>query len=344
MFRLDEGLKVYLHREPVDFRLSINGLAVLVEQALGLDPFASCAYVFSNRRRNRVKILGWERNGFWLLMKRLEEDKFIWPSAEVVPTLTVEQLHWLLDGIDIGVVQRHPHLRYGWRIPFLASILLLAVSVWIRLSLRESPTFQKMKAEGRTSKAPLSEAFGQWGNLKLVLIALFGLVMGQSVIWYTGQFYALFFLLGPLKVDGTTASILVAIALAIGTPFFIFFGALSDKIGRKPIIMAGFLLAVLTIFPLFKALTAAANPDLAAAQAASRVTVTADPADCSVQFNMTGISKFTKSCDIAKQLLSANSVSYDTVASTGVAKITVGDQIIESYSPASVWPEDLKGR
>lgn len=113
MFRLDEGLKVYLHREPVDFRLNINGLAILVEQALGLDPFAACVYVFSNRRRDRIKILGWQRNGFWLLMKRLEKDRFIWPSAQAVPALTVEQLHWLLEGIDIALVRRHPHLRYG---------------------------------------------------------------------------------------------------------------------------------------------------------------------------------------------------------------------------------------
>lgn len=112
MFRLDEGLKVYLHGEPIDFRLNINGLSVLVEQALGLDPFCACVYVFSNRRRNRVKILGWERNGFWLLLKRLEKDRFIWPSKAAVPTLTVEQLHWLLEGIDIGVVQRHPRREY----------------------------------------------------------------------------------------------------------------------------------------------------------------------------------------------------------------------------------------
>ncbi len=112
MFRLDEGLKVYLHREAIDFRLNINGLALLVEKALGLDPFAACVYVFSNRRRNRVKILGWDRNGFWLLLKRLEQDRFVWPLEAAVPALTVEQLHWLLEGIDIGVVQRHPQRLY----------------------------------------------------------------------------------------------------------------------------------------------------------------------------------------------------------------------------------------
>jgi len=200
---------------------------------------------------------------------------------------------------------------WGWRIPFLVSILLLAVSVWIRLSLSESPAFQKMKAEGKTSKAPLSESFGQWKNLKIVLLALFGLTAGQAVVWYTGQFYALFFLTQQLKVDAVTANLMIAAALVIGTPFFVVFGSLSDKIGRKPIIMAGCLLAILTYFPVFKALTEAANPDLAAAQAKNKVVVVADPAECSFQFNPTGTVKFTSSCDIAKQVLAAGSVSYE---------------------------------
>ncbi len=135
---------------------------------------------------------------------------------------------------------------WGWRIPFVVSLAQLGVSVWIRLSMSESPAFQKMKAEGKTSKAPLSESFGQWGNLKIVLLALFGLVAGQAVVWYTGQFYALFFLTQALKVDGATANIMVAISLLIGTPFFVIFGTLSDKIGRKPIILAGCLIAALT--------------------------------------------------------------------------------------------------
>ena len=168
---------------------------------------------------------------------------------------------------------------WGWRIPFLVSIALLAISVWIRLSLSESPAFQKMKAEGKTSKAPLSESFGQWKNLKIVILALVGLTAGQAVVWYSGQFYALFFLTQQLKVDATTANLMIAAALLIGTPFFVVFGTLSDKIGRKPIIMAGCLLAVVTYFPVFKMLTEAANPDLAKAQATAGVTVTADPAD-----------------------------------------------------------------
>src|SRR5258705_6453841 len=148
----------------------------------------------------------------------------------------------------------------GWRIPFLVSILLLAISVWIRLSLNESPAFKKMKEEGKTSKAPLTESFARWKNLKIVILALVGLTMGQAVVWYTGQFYALFFLTGALKVDGATANILIAASLVLGTPFFIVFGALSDKIGRKPIIMAGCRVAALPYFPLVKALTETANP------------------------------------------------------------------------------------
>jgi len=199
---------------------------------------------------------------------------------------------------------------WGWRVPFLGSIFLLAISVYIRLSMNESPAFVKMKAEGKTSKAPLSESFGQWKNLKIVILALFGIVAGQAVVWYSGQFYALFFLTQSLKVDGVSANLLVAVSLIIATPFFIIFGKLSDKIGRKPIIMAGLLLAVLTYFPVFTALTKAANPALYAAQSKSKVVVTADPSLCSFQFNPTGTVKFTSACDIAKQVLAANSVSY----------------------------------
>jgi len=172
---------------------------------------------------------------------------------------------------------------WGWRVPFILSILLLAISVWIRLSMNESPAFQKMKSEGKTSKAPLSESFGQWKNLKIVMLALFGLVAGQGVVWYSGQFYALFFLTSVLKVDSSAANIMVAVSLLLGTPFFVIFGTLSDKIGRKPIIMAGLLLAILTYFPLFKALTEAANPDLAKAQASAQISLTVDMSTCSFQ-------------------------------------------------------------
>lgn len=218
---------------------------------------------------------------------------------------------------------------WGWRIPFLVSIFLLAISVWIRLSMNESPAFKKMKEEGKTSKAPLTESFGQWKNLKIVILALVGLTAGQAVVWYTGQFYALFFLTQALKVDPATANIMIAISLLIGTPFFIVFGALSDKIGRKPIIMAGCLLAALTYFPLFGALTKAANPDLAAAQAKTQVVVTADPNDCSFQGSPIAREiDFRSSCDIAKRYLAQSSVSYENKAGTGPATITVGDKVM----------------
>ncbi len=228
---------------------------------------------------------------------------------------------------------------WGWRVPFIVSILLLAVSVYIRLSMNESPAFAKMKAEGKTSKAPLSESFGEWKNLKIVILALVGLTAGQAVVWYSGQFYALFFLTQSLKVDGPTANIMIAFALIIGTPFFIVFGTLSDKIGRKPIILAGCFLAAVTYFPVFTALTKAANPDLAAAQAAAKVTVTADPAECTFQFNPTGTKKFTSSCDIAKQKLANASVSYDNIVAPAgqPAVIKVGETEVTTV----VTPEDI---
>jgi MFS family permease len=224
---------------------------------------------------------------------------------------------------------------WGWRVPFLVSILLLGISVWIRLSMNESPAFQKMKSEGKTSKAPLSESFGEWKNLKIVLLALFGLVAGQGVVWYSGQFYSLFFMTSVLKVDSATANILVALSLIIATPFFVVFGTLSDKIGRKPIIMAGLLLACLTYFPLFKALTAAANPDLAKAQASAQISVTVDPATCSFQGSPIAREvDFTSSCDIAKRALAQNSASYETVAGPAgtVATIKVGEKVVNSLN------------
>ncbi len=229
--------------------------------------------------------------------------------------------------------------EWGWRLPFLVSIFLLAISLWVRLQLEESPVFRRMKEEGTTSKAPLTEAFARWGNAKLVLIALFGAVAGQAVVWYTGQFYALFFLERTLKVDGATANILIAIALAIGTPCFILFGWLSDRIGRKPIILTGCLLAALTYFPLFQALSRAANPDLAAAQAAAPVTVVADPADCSFQFDPIGRNRFdSRSCDIAKAFLARAGISYANEAAPAgtVARLRIGGTEIAAPDPRSV--------
>jgi MFS family permease len=221
-----------------------------------------------------------------------------------------------------------PFAAWGWRIPFLVSIALLAISVWIRMQMQESPAFKKMKEEGSLSKAPLTEAFGQWKNAKIALLALLGLVAGQAVVWYTGQFYALFFLQNILKVDAFTSNVLIAWSLILGTGGFILFGALSDKIGRKPIILAGCLIAALTYFPLFKLMTATANPALHAAQESAQVTIIADPADCSFQFNPTGTAKFTKPCDIAKALLARSSVNATTVDAPGgtVAKVRIGDK------------------
>ncbi len=199
----------------------------------------------------------------------------------------------------------------GWRIPFILSVVLLGISVWVRLSMSESPAFQKMKDEGKLSDAPLSESFGQWQNLRIVLIALFGLVAGQAVVWYTGQFYTLFFLTGVLKVDSQTANLLLALALVIATPFFLVFGSLSDRVGRKPIILAGLLLAALTYTSLFRELTEAANPDLARAQASARIVLKADPATCSFQGSPIAREvDFTSACDIAKRALAQSAASY----------------------------------
>jgi MFS family permease len=230
--------------------------------------------------------------------------------------------------------------EWGWRIPFLLSLVLLLVSIWIRLKLSESPVFQRMKEEGRTSKRPLSEAFGQWSNAKIAILALLGATAGEAVVWYGGQFYALFFLTQTLKVDGTSAQIMVAVALAIGTPFFIVFGWLSDKVGRKPIMLLGFALAVLTYAPMspfniFKALTHYANPALEKALATAPVTVVADPSECAFQFKMTGVEKYSTSCDTAKAALVAASVNYkNEEAPKGTrAVVRVGEETISTAQP-----------
>jgi len=235
---------------------------------------------------------------------------------------------------------------WGWRVPFLVSVFLLAISVWIRLSMHESPAFAKMKAEGKTSKAPLTESFGQWKNLKIVILALFGLTAGQAVVWYTGQFYALFFLQQTLKVDGATANLLIAASLVVGTPFFLVFGSLSDKIGRKPIILAGCLIAAVTYFPIFNALTHYANPALEAALKNAPVVVTADPAECQFQFNPTGTKKFTSSCDIVKAKLAAASVNYsnEVGAPGSLATVKVGDKVLTSFTATGLPKEEAAAK
>jgi len=238
---------------------------------------------------------------------------------------------------------------WGWRVPFLVSILLLGVSVWIRLSMAESPAFKKMKEENKLSKSPLAESFTEWKNLKIVILALFGLVAGQAVVWYCGMFYELFFLTQVLKVDGKTANLMVAAALLLGTPFFIVFGAWSDKVGRKPIIMAGLLLAIITYIPntpvsVFNGLTHFANPALEKAMATSPASITVDPAECSFQFNPTGTVKFTSSCDIAKQVMASNSASYTTISSAPgtVASVKIGDTVINGYTAKGMAKDDAK--
>jgi MFS family permease len=233
---------------------------------------------------------------------------------------------------------------WGWRVPFLLSIILLAISVWIRLQMQESPAFEKMKAEGKQSKAPISEAFGQWKNAKFAVIALFGLVAGQAVVWYTGQFYALFFLQSILRVDLFTANVLIAWSLILGTGGFILFGWLSDKIGRKPIILAGCLIAALSYFPVFQFITKTANPALYKAQTETKVTVFANKDECSFQFNPTGTSKFTSSCDVAKALLARSSVNYtvEDAPDGSVAKVKIGGTEISSYDATTLTGDAVK--
>ena len=232
---------------------------------------------------------------------------------------------------------------WGWRIPFLLSSLLLGVSVYIRMQLAESPVFKQMKEEGKQSKAPLTESFARWGNLKLVLLALFGATAGQAVVWYCGQFYAMYFLGSTLKIDATTTQLLIAAALLLGTPFFVVFGWLSDKIGRKPVVLAGCLLAALTYFPIFKGITHYGNPGIEAARTSAPVTVLADPANCHLQINLTGTSTFTSSCDIAKSTLAKRGVPYDnqTAAAGSVASVMVGSASVDAFDGAALAKADF---
>ncbi|THD13143.1 MFS transporter [Pseudofulvimonas gallinarii] len=237
--------------------------------------------------------------------------------------------------------------EWGWRIPFLISFLLLVISIWIRMQLNESPLFRKMKEEGTRSKAPLTESFGNWSNGKIVLLALLGATAGQAVVWYAGQFYALFFMTQTLKVDAVTANLFIAAALAIATGGFILFGWLSDKIGRKPIIMAGCLLAMLTYFPIFKGLTHYANPALERAMATSPGVVIADPSDCSFQFvpgELKSHVKFNNSCDIVKNLLNQRSVTYTNqdAAPGSLARVKIGDTEIQSVDLSRMTPEEAQ--
>ncbi|GAB2903756.1 MFS transporter [Paralcaligenes ginsengisoli] len=245
-----------------------------------------------------------------------------------------------------SVLGEESFLDWGWRVPFLISSGLLGISVWIRMRLNESPAFKKMQAAGAGSKAPIKESFGQWKNLKIVLLALFGLATGQAVVWYTGQFYTLFFLTNTLGVEANTANIMIAMALLLGTPFFVIFGAMSDRIGRKPIIMAGCLIAALAYFPVFKGITHFANPALEKALTSAPVTIVADPATCSFQFNPVGIASFTSSCDILKSFMAGNSVNYVNAAAPAgsVAKARIGQDEFESFEGKGLSKADFAAR
>jgi MFS family permease len=233
---------------------------------------------------------------------------------------------------------------WGWRIPFIGSVVLLGISLYIRLQMKESPAFQKMKDEGTLSKAPLGEAFGQWKNAKIAILALLGMVAGQAVVWYTGQFYALFYLQTILRVDQFTANVLIAWSLTVGTFGFLFFGWLSDKIGRKPIILGGCLVAALTFFPLFNLMTKTANPALYEAQQKTKITVVADPAQCSFQFNPTGVAKFTSSCDVTKATLARSSAMYSTEAGApgSLTKVRIGETEIASFDATKLTGDEVK--
>jgi MFS family permease len=261
------------------------------------------------------------------------DDKRGFFTSFIQTTATVGLFLSLLIILGCRVLLGPKFDDWGWRIPFLISILLLAVSVWIRLKLQESPVFKRMKAEGKGSKAPLTESFLRWGNLKIVLLVLLGGTAGQAVVWYTGMFYELFFLTQTLKVEPQAANLMVAGALIVATPFFIVFGALSDKIGRKWIIMFGCLIAAATYFPIFKGLTKAANPAIFEAAEKNPIVVTADPADCSFQFDPVGKAKFNTSCDIAKSWLAKKYIPYSNEAAPAgtVASIRIGATVIPSF-------------
>jgi MFS family permease len=299
--------------------ITLIGLRLVQGLALGGEYGGAATYVAEHAPRNK--------RGFFTSWIQTTATLGLFMALLIVLGLRT----WMGETAFVGTGT----LGDGWRIPFLLSIILLAVSIWIRLRLNESPLFRRMKEEGKQSPHPLKEAFGQWSNAKVALAALLGATAGEGVVWYGGQFYALFFLTQTLKVPAVHAQIMIAVALLLGTPFFVIFGALSDKIGRKPIILAGFLLAALTYFPIFKGITHFVNPDLEHALNTAPVTVIADPRECSFQMKVTGTETFTSSCDIVKSALVARSVNYDNQAAPPgtKAQVKIGEQIIPADTP-----------
>lgn len=302
--------------------VALVALRMLQGLALGGEYGAAATYVAEHAPR--------DRRGGW--------------TAWIQTTSTAGLLLSLIVVVTVRAVTGASFDTWGWRVPFLFSGVLLAISVYVRMSMHESPAFQRIKAEGKVSRAPLAEAFGQWRYLKLVLQALFGLLAGQAVVWFTALFYAMFFLTQTLKVDMATTNILVGIALAISTPLYIVFGRLSDRIGRKPIILGGSLLAALTIFPIFHGLTEFANPALAAAQRSAPIVIVSDPDDCSFQFNPTGTAAFNNSCDVARRALSVSSANYGSVdAPRGTAAhVRIGTMDIVAPSLSGMPPAQAK--
>ncbi|SDN80069.1 MFS transporter [Ensifer sp. YR511] len=245
-----------------------------------------------------------------------------------------------------AVVGMQDFADWGWRIPFLLSIILLLISVWIRTTLHESPVFLAMQRKGEVSREPLKEMFFQWRNLKILLVALFGLAAGQAIVINVGMTYSFFFLTQTLKLDFSTANILLAVALAVTAPLFVLFGALSDHVSRKKVILTGLALAIVGYGPIFRGLTHYGNPALEAAQANAPVTVIADPADCSFQFNPVSSASFRSSCDTAKAFLSRSGVPYDNMAApTGtLARVEVGGQSVASFEGKSLASADFASK
>jgi MFS family permease len=301
------------------------GLRLLQGLALGGEYGGAATYVAEHAPQNR--------RGFY--------------TSWIQTTATMGLLLSLLITLGIRIsLGEESFLAWGWRAPFLISALLLYISVWMRMRLNESPVFRKITADDTRSKAPIRESFGRWPNLKLVLLALFGLTAGQAVVWYTGQFYALFFLTKTVGIETNTASIMIALSMLLATPFFVVFGAWSDRVGRKPIIMAGCLLAALSYYPVFKGITHFGNPALERAQLRAPVTVIADPAACSFQFNPIGIASFTNSCDILKAYMASNSVNYTNEAAPpgAVARVRIGADEFESFEGAGLARAEFSAR
>lgn len=233
---------------------------------------------------------------------------------------------------------------WGWRVPFLVSAGLLAISIWMRLKLTESPTFQKLKAEGEVSRAPLAEAFGRWSNVRLVLLAFFGTMCAQGALWYCVFFYLQVFFEKSLQVAPATVNIMVMAMTLVSAPFYVLFGWLSDRIGRKPVMLGGMVLGLVAFFPAFHALASFTNPALVEARAQTPVIVAADPATCSLQFDPVGATKFSSGCDIAKSVLASSGIPYRSadLPSGSATEVRIGADRITPADGTGLSAAELK--